>query len=122
MAGPWPCRGVDLLSFVPLAELGTDMDASDIWGWTDPITGAEIAIINAMDGTSFVDITVPTAPRVLGYLPTHTTAAIWRDIKVFDGHAFVVSEAPGHGMQVMHLYCIWFCLPSVVAVLSFFAL
>ena len=31
MAGPWPCRGVDLLSFVPLEQLGSEMDASDMY-------------------------------------------------------------------------------------------
>jgi len=28
---------------------------------------------------------------------------IWRDIKVYDDHAFIVSEAREHGMQVFDL-------------------
>ena len=53
-AAGYDCNNVDLLSFVPIAELGSTYDASDSWGWTDPQTGDEIAIIGMMDGTSFV--------------------------------------------------------------------
>lgn len=38
MAGEYPCNNIDLLSFVPIAELGSTYDASDSWGWTDPET------------------------------------------------------------------------------------
>jgi len=55
------------------------------------------------DGTSFVDVTDPTNPSVLGFLPTHTVGSSWRDIKVYKDHAFVISEAPDHGMQVYDL-------------------
>ncbi len=53
-SGQYTCLGIDLQSFVPIASLGSTMDASDIWGWTDSTTGDEIAIISFMDGTSFV--------------------------------------------------------------------
>jgi len=46
MAAGYPCAGIDLLAFVPLKTLGSQLDASDIWGWTDPKTGAEIAIVS----------------------------------------------------------------------------
>jgi len=35
--------------------------------------------------------------------PTQTSNSAWRDIKVYQNHAFVVSEANGHGMQVFDL-------------------
>lgn len=57
-AAGFECNNVDLLSFVPIQELGSTYDASDSWGWTDPETGDEIAIIGMMDGTSFVQGTV----------------------------------------------------------------
>ena len=53
------------------------------------------------DGTAFVHITNPTEPEVIGMLPTHTTFSMWRDVKVYKNHAFIVSEARGHGMQVI---------------------
>ena len=54
-------------------------------------------------GVSFVDISNPTEPIVLGFLPTATVNSDWRDVKVYNNHAFVVSEATSHGMQVFDL-------------------
>eukprot|EP01012_Entosiphon_sulcatum_P023901 TRINITY_DN2903_c0_g2_i1.p2 TRINITY_DN2903_c0_g2~~TRINITY_DN2903_c0_g2_i1.p2 ORF type:complete len:486 (-),score=120.90 TRINITY_DN2903_c0_g2_i1:315-1772(-) len=102
-AGEHPCRNVDLLSFVPLSELGSADRSNDIWGWEDPVTGKEIAITGCADGTSFVDVSDPVNPKVIAWLPTHTETRIWRDIKVYKDHAFIVSEAPRHGMQVVDL-------------------
>jgi len=102
-AGGFPCCNVDLLSFVSLATLGAGGDASDIWGWFDPVDNKEYAIAGVFDGTSFVDVTDPVNPSVLGFLRTHTVGSSWRDIKVYKDHAFIISEARGHGMQVFDL-------------------
>ena len=32
-----------------------------------------------------------------------TTSSIWRDMKVVNDHAYIVSEAPDHGLQVFDL-------------------
>jgi choice-of-anchor B domain-containing protein len=76
---------------------------NDSWGWTDPEDGKEYALMGLTNGTAFIDISSPTNPIYLGKLPTHTDASQWRDIKVYGNYAFVVSEAPGHGMQVFDL-------------------
>lgn len=110
MAGTFPCRNIDLVSFLPLSDiggLGGTENANDIWGWTDPQLGKEYAIIGLASGTSFIDISNPANPVYLGKLPTHTTDSagrqLWRGIKVYNNHAFIVSEAIGHGMQVFDL-------------------
>jgi choice-of-anchor B domain-containing protein len=102
MAGPYPCRDIDLMAFLPPEELGGGT-GNDIWGWTDPLTGREYALVGRSVGTAFVDISAPTRPIYLGLLPTHTVSSTWRGIKVFANHAFVVSEALNHGMQVFDL-------------------
>ncbi len=106
-AGAYPCNNVDLEAFLPLNQIGGTSGqsaANDIWGWTDPVTGKEYAIIGLVFGTSFVDISTPSAPVYLGELPTHGAfGATWRDIKVYNDHAFIVSEANQHGMQVFDL-------------------
>jgi choice-of-anchor B domain-containing protein len=102
-ASGYPCRNVDLLSFLPLSQMGGSQ-ANDIWGWTDPNTGKEYAIVGRRNGTSFVDISNPTAPVYLGNLPAYQNrTAIWRDIKVYRNHAFIVADVSGHGMQVFNL-------------------
>ena len=102
MAGPYPCREIDLMAFLPPEEIGGGT-GNDIWGWTDPLTGREYALVGRSVGTAFVDITIATRPIYLGLLPTHTVNSTWRGIKVFANHAFVVSEALNHGMQVFDL-------------------
>ncbi len=102
MAGIYPCDNIDLLSFLPLSQIGGG-NGNDIWGWTDPQTGKEYALMGRSNGTAFVDISDPYNPIYLGNLPTHTSNSTWRDIKVYQNHAFIVSEASGHGMQVFDL-------------------
>jgi choice-of-anchor B domain-containing protein len=55
------------------------------------------------NGVAFVDVTNPSEPVFVGKLPQHTTVSVWRDVRVYRDHAFVVSEAEGHGMQVFDL-------------------
>jgi choice-of-anchor B domain-containing protein len=102
MAGPYPCRDVDLKSFLPHADIGGGR-GNDIWGWTDPLTGREYAIVGRSNGTAFVDISTPGEPVYAGNLPTRSGDSTWRGIKVFADHAFIVSEALNHGMQVFDL-------------------
>jgi len=103
-AGDYDCNNVDLLSFVPISELGSTYQASDSWGWTDPETGDEIAIIGLEDGTAFVQVTDPVNPVVLGFLPqSGLNTVIWSDMKVFMDHVFIIRESLPHGMQIMDL-------------------
>ena len=104
MAGPYPCRNVDLLGTVPLPMLG-GASGNDVWGWTDPATGREYAIMGASHATAFVDVTDPAEPRVAGILPTAGVPdfVLWRSIRVDGNYAFIVSEITDHGMQVFDL-------------------
>jgi len=105
MAGQYPCDGIDLLSRVSLPQLGFTF-ANDIWGWTDSETGQDYALIGGAEGTAAVRITNPVAPVLVAFLPTEDfdpDGQFWRDIKVYDDHAYIVSEMLGHGVQVMDL-------------------
>ncbi len=102
MAATFPCRNIDLASFLPLADIGGGT-ANDVWGWTDPLTGKEYALLGRSSGTSFVDVSDPEHPIYLGNLPAHSENSIWRGIKVYANYAFIISEAVGHGMQVFDL-------------------
>ena len=105
-AAGFPCQNVDLLSFLPLADIGGGVIGNDIWGWEDPQTDRDYAIMGRTNGTAFVDITDPTEPVYVGNLPSQSVSPafiFWRDIKVYQNHAFIVSEHRGHGMQVFDL-------------------
>ena len=105
VAGSYDCNEIDLMSYMDKTDIGGTNNSSlnDIWGWTDPDTQKEYALVGLSNGTSFVDISDAENPIYLGILPTHTFSSTWRDIKVYQNHAFIVSEASGHGMQVFNL-------------------
>lgn len=76
---------------------------NDIWGWTDPETGKEIAIMGLDSKTSFVDVSNPANPVHLADIKTQSMSSTWRDMKVYKNYVFIVSEAWRHGMQVFDL-------------------
>lgn len=110
--GPFDCDDVELLSFIPNSILRAPENArgvrtNDNWGWTDPSTGREYALVGRNDGTSFIDITDPSNPVLVGDLPKPwgtPPSQLWRDIKTYRGYAFIVADGAGnHGMQVFDL-------------------
>lgn len=107
--GAFDCERIDLLSFLTTDEMGGGLLApegrgSDVWGWTDPETGREYVLAGLEVGTSVIDITDPKRPVYLAHIPTSATNdLIWRDIKVYEDHAFIVAESANHGMQVFDL-------------------
>ena len=107
-ADQFGCSRVDILSFLPVAAIGGDRGTrvNDVWGWTDPETRREYALVGRSDGTAFIDISDPVNPLYLGNLPRTrgSQATTWRDVKVSGNHAFVVADGAGwHGMQVFDL-------------------
>jgi choice-of-anchor B domain-containing protein len=102
-AGNHNCSGISLRKRVSLADMGGG-SGNDLWGWIDPSTGREYALMGLNNGVSFVDVSDPENPTIVGRLPTQTIASSWRDIKIYEDHAFVVADAAGaHGMQVFDL-------------------
>ena len=49
---------------------GIVVDGNDIWGWADPETGSEYALVGMENGLAFVDITTPTADGIARYMRT----------------------------------------------------
>ncbi len=99
----YPCNDYDLMAQVPLATFGAAA-GNDSWGWTDPTNGKEYALMATNTNVVFVDITDTTNPIYLGNVPTATINSSWRDVKVYNNHAFIVADnADNHGMQVFDL-------------------
>jgi choice-of-anchor B domain-containing protein len=113
MAGGFPCDGITLQSHLTIAQMGgqdyggsNPAEATDSWGWTDPLTNKEYAIVGMNDQTAFVDISNPNNPVYLGKLDSYVSGRTswWRDIKTYQNYAFIVSDNNrDHGMQVFDL-------------------
>lgn len=102
-AGDFACDGVALLSRVPIETMEGN-SGNDLWGWVDPQTSREYALMGMDNGTAFIDVSEPESPVFLGRLPTETHNSAWRDIKVYEDHAYVVADNAGsHGLQVFDL-------------------
>lgn len=104
MAGEYPCKDYDLLAHVTLEEMaGEFTQGNDSWGWVDPVTKSEYALMCTNKGVSFIDITDPAEVQIIGFLKTRTENSLWRDVKVYNNVAYIVSEAENHGMQIFNL-------------------
>ena len=110
--GPFDCGEVDLLSYLPNSMLKAPGQAhgvhtNDLWGWTDPLDGREYALVGRVDGTSFVDVTDPSNPVLVGDLPKPPgtpPSQLWRDIKTYRNHAYIVADGSAdYGMQIFDL-------------------
>lgn len=121
------CSHIESLGNLTPTEMGGSGEvANDIWGWTDPLNGDEYAIVGMQDGTAFVRLAADGAPLFLGRLPASdgdspiskraaaekschdelcsSENSAWRDVKVLDRYAYIVSEAIGHGLQIFDLH------------------
>jgi len=106
--GEFPCTNMELVAHMPISQLGGERGVwvNDVWGWTDPEAGRDYALVARRDGASFVDVTDPASPRLVGNLPRTdgSRPSVWRDIKVIGQYAYIVSDGAGaHGMQVFDL-------------------
>ena len=116
----FPCRGIDLQAFVSLDTLLADSVApgtppspsgSALWGFASRNDGREYAFFGASKGAAVVDVTDPARPVTVGSVPG--LASPWREVKVYqffnaakgryDAYGYVVSEAPGSGLQILDL-------------------
>lgn len=106
-ANGYDCNQIDFYANISNSILAgiSAVDGNDIWGWTDSETGIEYALVGQSNGTVFVSIQNPENPEIVGRLPSETdNASVWRDIKVYDDHAFIVADNnTGHGMQIFDL-------------------
>ncbi|MEN8161403.1 MAG: choice-of-anchor B family protein, partial [Myxococcota bacterium] len=102
-AAGFPCSNVDLRAYLPLTDLSTSQ-LNDVWGWTDPLTGIDYALVGTYTGVAFVSLADPDQPVVIGHLPSPSIfASAWGDIRVHADHAFMVKESINHGLQVFDL-------------------
>lgn len=101
-ASGFPCEGVDLLAYLPHFVLDASL-GNDAWGWVDPETGDEYALLGLDVGMAVLDITNPYCPDWVGTLPAAGDWSLWRDLEADEDHAWIGSEAEGHGIQSFDL-------------------
>ena len=115
-ASGFDCNEADLMSVLTPVDLGATetcgnpsvprlCHVNDLWGWTDPLTGKEFALVGREDATAFVDVTDPVSPVYVGQmLHNGSRPSSWRDIKTYKNYAYIVADGSGGlGIQVFDL-------------------
>lgn len=122
VAEGFPCNNIDLYAHVDISELSGNK-LSDIWGWIDPETGREFALLGLINGVDIVDVTEPAEPFLVGFIPEPNAPSskstpisahddgdgglkedsAWRDMKVHKNTLYIVSEQSTYGLQYFDL-------------------
>ena len=84
---------MDLVSFMDFGQ-----NVSDITGFYQD--GREFAVIGLQNAASFVDITDPSNPEEIGRISGGNS--IWRDLKYWDRHVYIGTEA-SDGVKVVSM-------------------
>lgn len=76
---------------------------NDLWGYTD-CSGNEYAIVGAVSGVYFINITDPQTPELIDYFEGGEVTT-WRDIKTYQNRAYAVSDLTpgGEGLMIFDL-------------------
>jgi choice-of-anchor B domain-containing protein len=111
-ARAFPCRNVDLLAQVRLADLSTRPGSmSNLWGFVDLDDQREYAVVGVSNATAVIDVTDPVNPREVGSVPGNNS--LWREVKVYQffdptlnrhrAYAYITTEAAQSGLQIIDL-------------------
>ena len=109
--GVYPCRNVNLQARLALNDFpGRPERAGNLWGFADPKDGREYALVGLSNGTAVVEVSEPTAPRIVGLVAALSSS--FREPRVYayinkrgqrGAVAYVATEASGSGLQVIDL-------------------
>lgn len=80
--------------------LSYDSEGSDIWGWYNPATGIEYALVGLNSGFSVIDLSSPQNPTESFFI--QDVNSTWRDIKTWGNHAYITTEGGG-GLLIVDL-------------------
>ncbi len=75
---------------------------NEVWGWYDPATEREYAIIGSSIGTHFFDITDPAQAMQVDFVPGKGNM-IHRDFKNKDQYLFMVADEHASSLQVVDM-------------------
>ena len=104
------CSNIDMLSRLSMQDMQHETHVfrllNEVWGWVDPDTKREYALLGSSKSVVFVDVTDPVNPIYLGQLPGHDPDADfwWRDMKVYKNYMYVTVDGGGmNGVQIFDL-------------------
>ncbi|MBC8109334.1 MAG: choice-of-anchor B family protein [Anaerolineae bacterium] len=88
---------------MPLASIGGGTAGASLYGWVDPLTKREYALMGRTNGTAIVDITNPRAPKYVANIPSAGSNTTWREPKVYQNTVYIGVDGGTHRMQYADL-------------------
>ncbi len=82
------------------AQVRFDQELSDVWGYVDDMD-REFAIVGLNRAVAIVNVSTPNVPDLISIIDG--PRSIWRDIKTYGDHAFVITDSEGLGLHVLDL-------------------
>ena len=92
----YPSQNITMLSHwdtvKTISEPIYNIRYSSPWGWANPSDNKEYAILGSTDGTYFIEVTNPTAPKVRAFVPGRRDSCVWREYKTYQKYLYAVSD------------------------------
>jgi choice-of-anchor B domain-containing protein len=83
-----------------VSQVSYQQELNDVWGWVDPVSGVEYAIVGTTTGTSIVSLEDPTNATEVLFIPGPFST--WRDMKSWGNHVYVTNETD-NGLLVIDM-------------------
>lgn len=100
-AAGFPCKDIDLMAHIqPTGLAGGGI--SDVWGWVDPETKTEYAVVGGSGGVRFFDVSKPTKPVLIGRM-VGQAGLPWVEMEILNDHLYVVCDLQACGLQIFDL-------------------
>ncbi len=90
-------------NFIELAHVDPYTQYNDCWGYRDPNTGNEYAILGTTTGISIWNVTDPFNPYETGFVRSTGNNSGWRDIDTFGDNIYSVTEGSSGGLQIIDI-------------------
>lgn len=74
------------------ADAGDGRNYSGCWGWVQPVTNKEYAIVGSSTKTYFIDISNPYAPVIRDSVKGRSGPCTWRELTTYQHYCYVVSD------------------------------
>ncbi len=102
-AGRYPCRAIDLASFLPLTDMSSNPTevAGGVLGWRHDASGREFALVSLSTRTSIVEVTDPESPVVIGDFARDKGGLV--SIAIFEDHLYGISSLGGTTLEIFDL-------------------
>ena len=100
-----PLYSQDSLKITRLSQWKTGVPSvyNEVWGIAQ--NGREYAVIGTWSGTYFVDVTNPSAPAMVDYVPGRDESCfcIHRDYHDYNGYLYMVTDEEPGSLQIVDL-------------------